>query len=209
MKFLGILILVSLFDGFSTDYHFMIRSEFRESQENYLFLFKSKYKILMSKSSLQLTLSLTLYDTREDLSEMERKLLQTAENICAKAYAPYSGFFVGAALLLANGMIVEGVNQENAAYPSGLCAERVALFASGVQYPEEKIQMMAIAARKSDETIYTPVSPCGACRQVISEFEEKQKQTISILFQGEKNKIYKVDSVKILLPFRFGSDNLI
>ncbi len=126
-----------------------------------------------------------------------------AEEIRKKAYAPYSKFRVGAAILLDNNKIIVGSNQENAAFPSGLCAERVALFQAGSIYPEAKILKIAISA-KSDERITTiPIPPCGACRQSIAEYEIKQNNPIEIYFMGETGVIYKSESLKNMLPLLF------
>jgi cytidine deaminase len=119
------------------------------------------------------------------------------------AYAPYSHFKVGTAILLDNGEIIVGSNQENAAYPSGLCAERVAVFYAGAKYPEAKILKMAISAASDNTTTSAPIPPCGACRQSIAEYEIKQNTPIEIYFMGEIGSIYKSDSLKNLLPLLF------
>lgn len=125
-----------------------------------------------------------------------------------KAYAPYSKFNVGAALLLENGEIVLGNNQENAAYPSGMCAERVAIWAAGATYPEVKIIKLAISASSTITKVDKPVGPCGACRQSLSEYEIKQKQAFPLLFMGEVGEIVKTESLLSLLPFSFDSSYL-
>lgn len=135
-------------------------------------------------------------------------LMEQAISIRKKAYAPYSHFRVGTAILLDNGKIVLGSNQENAAYPSGLCAERVAIFQAGTLYPEAKILRMAITAASDTNTTMSPIPPCGACRQTISEYEFKQEQPIEIYFMGEIGVIYKSDSLKNLLPFMFDKNFL-
>ena len=119
-----------------------------------------------------------------------------------KAYAPYSEFKVGAAVLLKNGETFIGSNQENAAYPSGLCAERVAIYQASTQYPDEEIEMIAISGSAQDPTAY-PVSPCGACRQSLSEYETKQKKLIPVYFMGAEGEIVQTESIKDLLPFLF------
>jgi cytidine deaminase len=124
------------------------------------------------------------------------------------AYAPYSNFRVGTALLLDNDRIVLGSNQENAAYPSGLCAERVAIFQSGAIYPEAKILKMAISAASDTNETKSPIPPCGACRQSISEYEFKQCIPIEIYFMGESGEVYKSDSIKNLLPLSFDKNFL-
>ena len=140
-----------------------------------------------------------------ELSKSDKQLFDFAVNAAMKAYAPYSKFHVGAALLLSDGTIVCGNNQENIAYPSGLCAERVALFSAGAQYPDKAVIAIAIAAVYND-TITDTISPCGSCCQVLLETEQRFKQKIRILLCGkEETKILK--SVSSLLPFSFGIDS--
>ena len=134
--------------------------------------------------------------------------MEEAIAVRKKAYAPYSQFRVGVALLLDNGKVVLGSNQENAAYPSGLCAERVAVFHAGAVYPEAKILKMAITAASDNNTTAAPIPPCGACRQSIAEYEIKQSSPIEIYFMGEIGAIYKSDSLKNLLPFMFDKNFL-
>lgn len=141
----------------------------------------------------------------KELSEKERILIQQAKEAANNAYAPYSNFYVGAAVLLSNGEIITGNNQENAAYPSGLCAERVALFYANALYPHEKIVSIAITAFNKDEEVKNPVSPCGSCRQVILESQFRQKEPISLILAG-KQKIYKIDDASLLLPIHFDKD---
>ncbi|HQK39631.1 MAG TPA: cytidine deaminase, partial [Flavobacterium alvei] len=130
-------------------------------------------------------------------------LMKQAIEVRKNAYAPYSKFRVGAALLLDNGQIVLGSNQENAAYPSGLCAERVAVFQAGAVYPDAKILKMAITAASDTNQTTDPIPPCGSCRQSIAEYEIKQNTPIEIYFMGEIGVIYKSDSLKNLLPLLF------
>ncbi len=143
-----------------------------------------------------------------DLPIDVQQLMDQAIEIRKKAYAPYSKFRVGVAILLDNGKVVMGSNQENAAYPSGLCAERVAIFQAGAVYPDAKILKMAITAASDTNTTKTPIPPCGACRQSIAEYEIKQDQPIAIYFMGEIGSIYKSDSLKNLLPFMFDKNFL-
>lgn len=139
----------------------------------------------------------------DELSQEERHLLESAINATSRSYAPYSKYRVGAALLLENGVEIIGCNQENAAYPAGLCAERTALFSAGVQYPDVAVTMLAIAARTPDGELQTePVSPCGSCRQVIIETETRFGHQIRILLYG-RNKIYVMDGIKNLMPLSF------
>lgn len=151
---------------------------------------------------------LEVFDSINDLPESVRDLMAQAVNVRKKAYAPYSKFKVGAALLLDNGSVVLGSNQENAAYPSGLCAERVAIFQAGAIYPEAKIIKMALSAASDTNVTDAPIPPCGACRQTISEYEFKQDTPIEIYFMGEIGEIYKSDSLKNLLPFTFDKNFL-
>jgi len=145
----------------------------------------------------------TVYDSVSELPNAIFSLMEQAIEIRKKAYAPYSSFRVGVALVLDNDKIVLGSNQENAAYPSGLCAERVAIFSAGALYPEAKILKMAISATADHNPTLTPIPPCGACRQSISEYEIKQNQPIEIYFMGEAGNVYKSDSLKNLLPLLF------
>ncbi|RTY64287.1 cytidine deaminase [Flavobacterium sp. GSP27] len=150
-----------------------------------------------------ITTQFKAFDAIEDLPNDIQNLMGQAVEIRKKAYAPYSKFRVGAALLLDNGKIVLGSNQENAAYPSGLCAERVAIFHAGAVYPEAKILKMAITAASDTNTTSTPIPPCGSCRQSIAEYEIRQETPIEIYFMGEIGTIYKSESLKNLLPFMF------
>ena len=139
----------------------------------------------------------------EELTPQEQHLLTLAIEATSRSYAPYSHFHVGAAALLENGAEVIGCNQENAAYPSGLCAERTALFSAGAQYPDVPVGMLAIAARGTDGILQDePVTPCGSCRQVILEFETRAKHPIRILLYGRKY-IYVIDGIRQLMPLSF------
>jgi cytidine deaminase len=157
---------------------------------------------------LNITTSFEVYPSVGDLHELVQELMQQAVMVRKTSYAPYSKFHVGAALLLDNGKIVLGSNQENAAYPSGLCAERVAVFSAGANYPGAKIVRMAITAASEQKMVTQPIPPCGACRQSMAEYELAQDEPIEIWFMGETGKVYKSDSVKNLLPFMFGSEYL-
>ncbi|HBE55156.1 MAG TPA: cytidine deaminase [Prevotellaceae bacterium] len=137
-----------------------------------------------------------------ELSEQQRRLVEMAKQKTQDAYAPYSHFCVGAAALLADGQIVTGTNQENAAYPSGLCAERTTLFAANAQYPDQPVLALAIAARKGRRFLRVPISPCGACRQVISGVEERFGHPVRILLYGTEG-VYECGGVDALLPLRF------
>lgn len=152
---------------------------------------------------ITITTTFTVYNNVSELPEDVKLLMDEAVAVRKTAYAPYSRFRVGAALLMDNGAIVRGSNQENAAYPSGLCAERVAVFHAGAAYPEGKIVSMAISAAADDKVVDAPIPPCGACRQSIAEYEVRQESGIEIYFMGETGKIYKSDSLKNLLPLVF------
>ena len=152
---------------------------------------------------ISITSSFSVYNSLEELSKEIQNLMNQAVEIRKKAYAPYSQFRVGAALLLDNGKIVLGSNQENAAYPSGLCAERVAIFHAGSIYPEAKILKIAITAASDTNQTTAPIPPCGSCRQSIAEYEIKQDTPIEIYFMGEIGEVYKSASLKNLLPFMF------
>lgn len=152
---------------------------------------------------LQIITTLAVYSNCEELPEEAKVLMQKAVEAREKAYAPYSRFKVGAALQLSNGAVVSGNNQENAAFPSGLCAERVAIYSAGANYPEAMVTVMAITATAFDKVVSTPVPPCGACRQAIAEYENKQHQNIVIYFMGETGAVYKANSLKDILPLVF------
>ena len=143
----------------------------------------------------------------DELTEDERALIEVAKKQTEHSYCPYSHFHVGAAAKLQNGVIMRGCNQENAAYPSGLCAERTALFAAGAQYPEEPVTMLAIACYTDGHFTAEPGSPCGACRQVMLETEHRYGNKMEVLLYGE-NGIYVFDSAADLLPLIFVSENL-
>ena len=142
----------------------------------------------------------------DELSEAELQLRLAAIQAADRAYAPYSRFSVGAAALLADGQIVTGSNQENAAYPSGLCAERVALFYAGAAYPEVPVRMLAIVAKTGDG-IREHISPCGACRQVLLETEQRQREPVKVLLCG-REKAVLFPSAAALLPLCFGEADL-
>lgn len=148
------------------------------------------------------------YDEDSQLCEADSYLLQKAREIAHTAYAPYSGFQVGAAVRLANGVIITGNNQENAAYPSGLCAERVALFYASSQYPDVAVEAIAVTARTKVRTISEPVSPCGACRQVLSEYETLHQTPIKIILAGETGPVVEFVKASDLLPMNFTSKDL-
>lgn len=144
-----------------------------------------------------------------ELNNDDRKLLERAMEAVKDAYAPYSEFRVGAAILLENNEIVIGNNQENAAYPSGLCAERVAMFYASAKFPGVPFKALAITANSDKISINHPISPCGACRQVMLEYESLSKNPIKVILSGQTGPIYIIDQVKDLLPFSFGPEELL
>jgi len=154
-------------------------------------------------NKVTITTNFDVFETIQELPTDIQNLMYEAVAIRKTAYAPYSHFKVGTAILLDNGEIIVGSNQENAAYPSGLCAERVAVFYAGAKYPEAKILKMAISAASDNTTTSAPIPPCGACRQSLAEYEIKQNTPIEIYFMGEIGSIYKSDSLKNLLPLLF------
>ncbi|MEP3207569.1 MAG: cytidine deaminase [Maribacter sp.] len=146
---------------------------------------------------------LEVYDALDELHDADHKLMLKAIAARKNAYAPYSNFQVGAALRLENGEVVIGNNQENACYPSGLCAERVAVFQAGAKYPGVVIEAIAISATSLNYQVNTPAAPCGNCRQSISEYEVKQKQPIQLLMMGEIGTVMKCNSIGDILPLAF------
>ena len=142
-----------------------------------------------------------------ELNEEQQTLLEQTHTVCESAYAPYSQFKVGATLRLENKEMVSGSNQENVAYPSGMCAERVAIFNAGANFPNKKIERMAIVAH-SNFDLSKAVMPCGACRQAMMEYEQRQGSSIEILLQGNEGNIFISKSVANLLPYAFQCDEL-
>ncbi|NMH87329.1 cytidine deaminase [Flavivirga algicola] len=147
--------------------------------------------------------TLYIYQNLDELPKEAIELMQQAFEARENAYAPYSSFSVGAALLLDSGEVITGNNQENASYPSGLCAERTAIYYAGAQYPKAKIIRMAITAGSKKTQTTKPIPPCGACRQAIAEYEIKQNAPIEIYFMGETGKVAKSNSLANLLPLVF------
>lgn len=150
---------------------------------------------------LNITAKIMVCDYSE-LTEDEKNLIDLAKNATNASYAPYSKFYVGAALLLDNGKVITGSNQENASFPVGTCAERSCIYAASSQYPGVRFGKLAIAARNNGSFVPSPVAPCGMCRQAILEFETIFGTPIEILLYGESS-IYKVASIKDLLPLCF------
>ncbi|UMY67051.1 MULTISPECIES: cytidine deaminase [unclassified Flavobacterium] len=152
---------------------------------------------------IDVTARFDVYDSIGETPVDIQNLMARAVEARRGAYAPYSNFRVGVALLLDNGQVLIGSNQENAAYPSGLCAERVAVFQSGAVYPDARILKMAITAASDHNPTTEPIPPCGACRQSIAEYELRHGQDIEIWFMGETGVVCKSASLKNLLPFTF------
>ncbi|MEA2042438.1 MAG: cytidine deaminase [Bacteroidota bacterium] len=150
----------------------------------------------------ELITTLYQYDSITELEEEYRGLVEHSKEAVENAYAPYSKFKVGAAVLLENGEIVKGSNQENAAFPSGMCAERVAMFYANSQFPEVPVKAIAVSAYSNDSFTEDPVPPCGACRQVLLESETRFEQPIKV-FLVSKDKITMTENVKALLPINF------
>ncbi|MBW4888159.1 cytidine deaminase [Mucilaginibacter sp. HMF5004] len=144
----------------------------------------------------------------DELSVADKNLCLEAVKAMENSHSPYSKFRVGAALLLKSGKIVYGSNQENVAYPSGLCAERTALFAWGANHPNDPVISMAVTAHTDEFELLKPTTPCGSCLQVIAEYEQKQQQPIQILLYCIKGAIWKTTGIQSFLPFLFFEDRL-
>ncbi len=155
-----------------------------------------------------LTVAYTEVSGTSELTAEDRRLLAEAWIACDSAYAPYSNFHVGAALMLANNQIFKGNNQENAAYPSGICAERVAVFSASAASPGVPIKSIAVVAKTEVFNLKNPVTPCGACRQVIAEYEMLSGQPIRLIFQGNSEKIWILEGIANLLPLMFSGGDL-
>ena len=149
-----------------------------------------------------------IFQDIDELSTVDKNLMEAAIQAAKNAYAPYSGFSVGAALLMDDNSIIIGNNQENAAYPSGMCAERVAIWKAGSSYLNKKVKKIAITAISSNKKLDKPVGPCGACRQTLLEYEVNQKEAMEIFFMGEIGNVVKANSIASLLPFSFDSSYL-
>lgn len=148
------------------------------------------------------------FSTFDELSNEDQNLVLHAQEASKRSYSPYSNYRVGAALLLENREVILGSNQENASYPAGLCAERVALFHWASSMPENNVNSIAVVAKRSGESVFRPVSPCGICRQVMLEYEIKQGKSIRVILQSTDSQWVVSKSAKNLLPFSFGQDSL-
>lgn len=155
------------------------------------------------------SIELTYFENEQELSLSDQQLLLEAHQATSRAYAPYSRFRVGAAVRLSNGQIIQGNNQENAAYPSGLCAERVALFYANSVFPDQSVEAIAVTIRSERTIVEEPITPCGSCRQVMTEYERKSGIPMRVIMQGEKGPVMVAESMKALLPFSFVDDYLL
>ncbi len=153
----------------------------------------------------EISFNITIYDTLQELPPTDQELMIEAIAARKNAYAPYSKFRVGAAVKMANEETVIGSNQENASYPSGLCAERVAIFHAGAKFPGVTVKTIAITATSDNYQVSVPAAPCGNCRQAIFEYEFKQKQPIRILLMGEKGNVVVCNAIEDLLPLGFNN----
>ncbi|WP_298488889.1 cytidine deaminase [uncultured Maribacter sp.] len=157
----------------------------------------------------KVSFDISVFSSIDELGDRDEKLMKRAIEARKNAYSPYSNFTVGAAVLLENGEIVLGNNQENAAYPSGLCAERVAVFYAGANYPGVKIKAIAITATSINYKVDAPAAPCGNCRQAISEYEINQESPIELFLMGETGKVIKCNAIADILPLAFTSSFLL
>jgi cytidine deaminase len=157
----------------------------------------------MEKKAIQINFS--QYNHKSELTEIQQLLVSKAETILNTAYAVYSGFHVGAALLLESGEIITGNNQENIAFPSSLCAERVALYFAKAHHPDAVVKKIAIMAKSSKGELLEVISPCGSCRQVMSEYERIQNEPMEVIIKGEKDTMIVFEKVEDLLPFSFST----
>jgi len=152
----------------------------------------------------QIVIRYTEYTSASEMTPEDQKVVNAALEARIGSYSPYSHFQVGSALLLADGTIIKGANQENAAYPSGLCAERTALFAAGANYPDVPPRTLAIVAFDHGHLLDEPATPCGSCRQVMAESQKRAGGPIAVILIGAR-RIWKFDSVDAVLPFIFDS----
>lgn len=160
------------------------------------------------KRKLSHSIELEVFDTIEELELLDKELVIKAKQVSKKAYAPYSQFYVGAAIRLSSNEIIEGNNQENMAYPSGMCAERVAIYYANSYHSSETIDTIAVTAYSKEFNVDHPVSPCGACRQSMAEYELKQKKPIRLIMTGVTGEVYIAESIETILPFMFNETGL-
>lgn len=155
-------------------------------------------------SEKQINISFQEYKSIEEMEEKDRELARKAMDAMKGSYAPYSHFNVGAAVRMDNGKIVQGANQENAAFPSGICAERTAMFSAGAQYPDKAMESLALAGGVMGRLTKAPATPCGACRQVMAQYQAKSGKPMSVIMVGE-GQIWKFNRVDDILPLIFDS----
>lgn len=148
------------------------------------------------------------FNSLNELDKSDRDLLEHATKASESSYSPYSGFRVGAAVRLANGNLITGNNQENAAYPSGLCAERVALYYAQAQFPDEAVEAIAIFATSEEFKLEKPVTPCGACRQVMAEYENRHRRKMRVIMGNADEKVQIIEGIENLLPLMFMLEKL-
>jgi len=153
----------------------------------------------------QIIIKYSEFDSWKELADSEIKMVEKAYSMCEQAYVPYSNFQVGATVLLSNGETVSGNNQENIAYPSGLCAERVALFFAGANFPTEKVESVVVVAKGDLVAFDKLLSPCGSCRQVLMESEMRQNKNIRVVLVSQNGRTIVFNSILDLLPFAFGN----
>ena len=183
-----------------------ISSKQRPQRFDVIILKKIKTTTFMKQQTWQINYQ--VFEKTKTLSKSDRLLLKHAKKALKHSWSPYSNFKVGAAVLLKNGEILEGSNQENAAYPMCLCAERTAFAAAASQFPKSAVTTIAITVKNPEMVIESPAAPCGACRQVICETELKHKQLIRVILRGETGPIYIFETGKDLLPFGFDASFL-
>lgn len=159
-------------------------------------------------TSKEIKIAFEEYSNINELETADKELCNEAISALANSHSPYSKFKVGAALRLQSGKIIYGSNQENVAYPSGLCAERVALFHWGANYPNDPIVSMAVTAHTNDFELLSPVTPCGSCLQVLAEYEKKQGSPIEVMLYCQNGAVWKTRGVQCFLPFLFFEDRL-
>lgn len=176
-------------------------------QDTNLYYITSTLNVVMPEK-IKFEVFLEEYQDVSQLPEDSQTLIEQARKYCSHAYAPYSNFLVSAAVLLENGTRVYGTNQENASFPNGLCAERVALSASSSNFPDVIIEKIAVTARKKEKTAFQAITPCGGCLQVMSEIQTRQNKSIEIVMEGGGGKIRVAPNVDMLLPFKFTADYL-
>ena len=159
-------------------------------------------------TELELKIKVRVFKQLQDLKAEDMALMQAAKNALHNSYSPYSQFKVAAAVLLENGQVLTGTNQENASFPAGICAEGTVISAASSLYPNVAIKKIAVTVKSGNRIVASPASPCGVCRQRMLEYETRFNSDIEIMMMGEEGEVYAVDSVKDLLPLHFSKANL-